>query len=100
MSLAEDALMDRRNGTRVVIAESGSPWFWLVKPSKQETVVIAQTPGERETDFGRRIKDRLATLGASHVADILVVTRRRARERAAAAAQWTVERLPRDMLAS
>ena len=97
MSIAYGGLMDRSKATRVVIAESGSPWFSLVTPSPVETVVIAQTPDERETDFGRRVEDKLAALGSARVRDILVVTRRPQHPggRRRRAPKWTVMSLPR-----
>src|SRR5450432_1723484 len=98
MSLANGVLMARTKETRVLIAESGSPWFSLVVPTALETVVIAQTPDERKTDFDRRVRDRLDALEGARATDVLLVRRRH--EVVTARTQWTVEPFEHEKLSA
>src|ERR1700733_8609726 len=80
--LAEAVRMQRQLPTRIISAESGPPCFSLVAPSNGPTLVIAQTPGEQEEAFGRRVADRVTALATADISDIVLVSRKRAELRA------------------
>ena len=81
---------------RVVIAEAGAPWMALVMPASPITLVRAQTPGEPPSEFGRRVSSKLSELASREIADIVLVTRPRARESESARARWNLETLARE----
>jgi hypothetical protein len=87
--LLKGAVMRPRQPLRVIIAETGSPWFSLVSQSSDATLVLARTPEERDDAFEQRVAARVAGLGPTDIREILLVSR----QRAAHGPRWTVSSL-------